>query len=237
VSGGANKAFLADPVSWMRTNLLIVALQETMSAPTDDAKIATGLKAAPKYRDGDVVSCDITVHPTDTAVAHGGGGRKAYIVKAASGVAHKHSHRFNAYYLPFFNNDFRTMRLDSTQFPPGADVFFTDSVNGCSFAAGPGANPKVGHFNRTSGPQQAADQNAMDHDIGMEFAGGTVVKLTKATYKGASISKAATVFGFRQGGGTWSFYWQPRDIVSYNHPTGTKWEMSNPAVVRCDNNG
>ena len=236
MSGGANKAFLANPVSWMRTNLLIVALQETTSAPTTDTKIKSGLKAAPKYRDGVLVSCDITVHPTDTATAAGGGSRKAYIVTGATGVAHKHSHRFNAYYLPFFNNDFRTMRLDPTQFPPGADMFFTDSVNGCSFAAGPGANPKVGHFNRTTGPQALADQNAMDHDIGMEFGGGTVVKLTKATYKGTSISKAATVFGFNNNG-AWTFYWQPRDVAGYNHPTGTKWEMGNPAIVQCNNNG
>jgi len=200
MSGGANKAFLANPVSWMRTNLLIVALQETTNIPTDDARIASGLKAVPKYRDGQLVTCDITVHPTDTAVSHGGGGCKAYIVTTATGAAHNYSHRFNAYFLPFFGNDFRTMRLDPTQFPPGADIFFTDSVNGCSFVAGPGANPKVGHFNRTTGPQQVADQNAMDHDIGLEFAGGIVVKLTKATYKANSVGKAATVFGVKQGG-------------------------------------
>lgn len=236
MSGGANKAFLADPVSWMRDNLLIVAVQATIEQATDDPRIKSGLKAAPKYRDGCLVTCDIAKHPNDTAVTTTGVQRLAYTVKTATGAPSSYSHRFNAYYLPFFNNDFRCMLLDPTTFPPGADVFFTDSVNGCSFVAGPGARPKVGHFNRTSGPNDVADQGLMDGDIGQQFAGGTAVKLTKATYKGTSVSKAATVFGVRDGG-TWRFWWQPRDVAAYNHPTGTKWEMGNPSLVRCDNNG
>lgn len=237
MSGGANKSFLADPVAWLQSNLLIVAIQEQQNTPTTDlAKYPTGLVAAPKYRDGALVSCDISRHPTDTAVTATGAARLAYVVTGATGAANTFSHRFNAYYLPFFNNDFRCMRLDPTTFPPGADIFFTDSVNGCSFVAGPGASPKVGHFNRTSGPNQVADQGLMDTDIGTEFSGGTTVKLTKATYKGTSISKAATVVGVRNGG-TWRFYWQARDVAGYNHPTGTKWEIGSPAVVQCDNFG
>lgn len=235
MSGGANKSFLANPATWMRNNLLIVALQETSNVASDDPN-STVAKAVPKYRDGALVMCDISRHPTDTATAAGGGSKLCYIVKTATGAPSSHAHRFNAYYLPFFNNDYRVMRLDPTTFPPGADIFFTDSVNGCSFAAGPGANPKVGHFNRTSGPNNVADQGLMDTDIGGEFGGGTVVKLTKATYKGTSISKAATVFGVKSGG-AWTFWWQPRDVAGYNHPTGTKWQMGNPALHQCDNHG
>lgn len=236
MSGGANKSFLANPVTWMRNNLLIVALQETSNVATDDAKIKSGLKAVPKYRDGALVTCDISRHPTDTATIAGGGAKLCYIVKTATGAPSTFSHRFRAYYLPFFNNDYRVMQLDPATFPPGADIFFTDSVNGCSFAAGPGANPKVGHFNRTSGENNVADQGLMDADIGGEFGGGTVVKLTKATYKGTSISKAATVVGVKSGA-AWTFWWQPRDVAGYNHPTGTQWGMSNPSLHQCDNHG
>jgi|GEM_PF-5548755 len=236
MSGGANKSFLANPVTWLNSNLLIVAIQEQLNTPTADlARYPTGLMAAPRYRDGALVSCDISRHPTDTAT-DGRATRLTYVVKGATGTPSTHSHRFNAYYLPFFNNDFRCMRLDPTQFPPGADIFFTDSVNGCSFAAGPGATPKVGHFNRISGPNDMADQGLMDTDINNQFAGGTVVKLSKATYKGTSISKAASVVGVRHGA-VWRFYWQAREIAGYNHPTGTKWEIGSPALILCNNTG
>jgi hypothetical protein len=143
MSGGANKAFLANPVGWMRQNLLILDIQ---TGGTDTSGANRGYIL--KYDQGALVTCNIDRDASRTAQVTGGGTRQVFRAKEATGAAHRYAHRFQAYYLPFFSNQFRTMRLDPTQFPPGADFFFTDTVNGCSFAAGPGQNPKVGYFNR-----------------------------------------------------------------------------------------
>lgn len=232
MSGGANKAFLADPETWMRSNLLLVAIQELVEIA--DPTKPTGKRAEARYNGGELVECNILRSNKDTGQTATGGRAIVYNVNRSTGGGN-YSHRFNAYYLPFFNNDFRVMLLDPTQFPPGADIFFTDSVNGCSFAAGPGARPKVGHFNRVDN-NQMIDQPTMNNQIANEFGGGTVVKLTKATYKGDNVGKAATVFGVKEGG-MWRFYWQSREIVGMNTGGGTVWQMGNPAVSRCNNAG
>jgi hypothetical protein len=235
MTAGANDAFLANSVNWMRNNLLLVDIQSSSSVANPTGGLAQSVL---KYQQGAVVTVNITTDASLTARVTGGRTRPVFRVKEATGQASTHSHRFSAYYLPFFSNDFRVMDLDPAQFPPGADYFFTDTVNGCSFAAGPGASPKVGHFNRTQDPRDpgsAIDQPAMNNDIGAQFAGGTVVKLTKATYK-PGTPDYATVFGVRHGG-AWTFYWQgPRSWVGIKH--GEKeWEVPRNMLNLCDNLG
>lgn len=231
MSGGANKAFLANTLNWMRNNVLIVDIQSGATGAGDAGYVL-------KYKQGAVVTVDIDRDASLNARRTGGGTVPVYRVREAAGTANMFSNRFNAYYLPFFANDFRTMTLDPNQFPPGAVYFFTDTVNGCSFAAGPGQNPKVGHFNRTVGgldPGAAIDQAAMNHDIAFEFHGGTDVKLTKATYK-PGTPDYATVFGIRNAAG-WDFYWQgPRTWVGM---VNNEKEFQVPAAMlaQCDNNG
>jgi hypothetical protein len=233
MSGGANKDFLANPVGWMRNNLLIIDIQ-TGGMDTSAANRGYILK----YDQGALVTCNIDRDASRTAQVTGGGTRQVYRVKEATGTAHKYSHRFQAYYLPFFSNAFRTMRLDPALFPPGADFFFTDTVNGCSFAGGPGQNPKVGHFNRTVGgvdPGAAIDQAAMNNDIAAEFGMGTDVKLTKATYK-PGATHYATVFGIRNNAG-WDFYWQgPREWVGMKN-SEKEFKVPVNMLHQCDNNG
>jgi hypothetical protein len=236
MSGGANKAFVSNPVNWMRNNVLLIDIQTNTSVPS-----ATGgpvAKSVVKYPQGAVVSVNIDKDASLTAKVAGGGSRPVFRVKEATGAAGSYSHRFNAYYLPFFSNDFRVMTLDPAQFPPGADFFFTDTVNGCSFAAGSGATPKVGHFNRTvdaRDPGSAIDQGAMNADIGLQFGGGTTVKLTKATYK-PGTPDYASVFGIRNNAG-WTFYWQgPRSWIGIKN--GEKeWQVPANMLNQCDNNG
>jgi len=225
MSGGANKSFLADTVNWLRNNVLLIDVQGMTGATMN-------------YAQGALVTCNIKPDKSKSAKVTGGRTRLVYRVEEATGTANKYSHRFAAYYLPFRSNDLRTMRLDPVTFPPGANFFFTDTVNGCSFAGGPGATPKVGHFNRTQDPRDpgsAIDQPAMNADIAHEFGGGTVVKLTKATYK-PGTADYASVIGIKTGA-AWSFYWQgPRSWVGIKN--GEKeWEVPANMLTQCDNNG
>jgi len=228
MSGGANKSFLANPVNWMRNNVLLIDIQSMIHGV-----------AGQKYDQGALVTCNIEKDASRIARRAGGGTIPVYRIKEATGRASLFSHRFSAYYLPFRSNAVRSMVLDPATFPPGADYFFTDTVNGCSFAAGPGQHPKTSHINRTLGgvdPGAGIDQPAMNADIVGEFPGGTAVRLRKATYK-PNATSYATVFGVRNGA-NWTFYWQgPREWVGILN--GEKeWELPAGNILNvCDNHG
>ncbi len=227
-----HKDFLANPVGWMRNNQLIIDIQ-TGGMDTRGADRGHILR----YDQGAPLTRNIDRDPSRTAQMTGGGSRQVCRVKETTGMAHKYAHRFQAYYLPFFSNAFRTMRLDRTLFPPGADSFFTDTVNGCSFATRPGQNPKVGHFNRTVGGVDsgaAIDQATMNNAIAAAFGMGTDRKLTRSACKPTATCYATS---FRTSNNTaWDLFWQsPREWVGVGN--GEK-EFKVPVNMlhQCDNN-
>lgn len=203
MTGGANKSFTTNPANFLQNNVLLVDIQSLVN--TDAATEDSIARNAAKHNAGGLITVNIVKDTANSGKKNNGSKTVAYKVTEASGAASKYSHRFSAYYLPFFNNDYRTMRLGAN-----ADYFFTDTMNGCSFASGPGAPPKVGHFNRTSGENDMIDQNAIDHDIEGEFGGGTHKELKKATYK-TGVGHKASLIGIRNNAG-WDFYYQAYEI-------------------------
>lgn len=220
MAGGANKQFLASPTTWLRHNVIICDINSRIAESSGGAVATMKMK----YEAGAVVDCDL-VKSNDSAHTSSGKAVPVFTLVEAKGKANAFSHRFKAYYLPFRSNAIRTMRLDPALFPPGADFFFTDTINGCTVCAGPGANPKVGHFNRTVGGDDSAniDQTAIDNDITSEFSGGTIMKLSKGTYK-AGVGDAATILGVKWMG-AWSFYWQKREWVGASAAKGKDFKV------------
>lgn len=209
MAGGANKQFTSNVRDFLTNNVLIVSL----GGQND---------LADRYRAGAALLVDLVKSPSMGGLNAAGKSIPVYEVLKANGPPSTHSHRFRAYYLPYRGNDIRTMRLDPADHGNAdADYFFTDSLNGCSFAAGPGAHPKVGHFNRTVGGVDGApiDQATIDHDIGAEFAGGAMHRIEKTDYKN-DAADYATVLGVRNNAG-WNFWVQIRSVTGMT--TGKNW--------------
>lgn len=120
-----------------------------------------------------------------------------------------------AYFLPWEPNSTKVMTLGTK-----ADLFLTDSMNGCSFAAATGMSPTVAHVNynmhRTEG--QPIDQAEIDNEIAATFPhGGPAKTLKKADYVTSTFPNV-TVMGVRKTTG-WEFYYQKRN---YTGATATR---------------
>jgi hypothetical protein len=134
-------------------------------------------------------------------------------VKAAGSF----SHRIKAYYLPFSQGAGHTMLLEQN-----ADFFFTPTLNGCTFACGPGARPRVSHVNLQT-PMGQIDQPAMNamvtrlHEVGTQFV------VRRADYKppviGATEDFQCMIVGIRGGAG-WKFHAQ-RFRLDFTRPPYT----------------
>lgn len=201
MAGGANKAFLSNPREFLANNVVIVNL-----GGQNDLQ--------DRYRAGAALLVDLVKSTSMSGLTARGKKVPVYEVLKVKGAPGTHSHCFRAYYLPYRGNDIRTMTLDPARHGnAGADVFFTDSLNGCSFASGPGVNPKVGHFNRTMGGADGAaiDQAQIDLDIQAEFAGGTLHRVQKTDYK-TDAADYASVIGI-QTGPAWNFWLQKRSVT------------------------
>lgn len=206
MAGGANKAFTGNFRDFLRNNVLIVSL-----GGQNDLQ--------DRYRAGVALVVDLVKSSSMSGVSASGKKIPVYEVLRAQGLASAHSHRFRAYYLPYRNNDIRTMRLDpASHGNADAAFFFTDSLNGCSFAAGPGQYPKVGHFNRTEDGEDGKpiDQGAINADITQEFPGGTTSRIEKTHYKN-DAADYATVMGVKTGA-DWTFWVQSRSVTGMTTP-------------------
>ncbi len=225
MSGGANQSFLSNPRRFLANNALVVDIQRTVQTGQLHPTSGVPMLGA-KFDQGQIITLNIQKDPTSQARKENGGSAIAYKITEATGTASSRSHRFSAYYLPFFNNDYRTMNLGNA-----ADIFITDTMNGCSFAcSGAHAAPRVGHFNRTSGPNDVIDQTAIDHDIGMRMGGVVTKSLKKAGYKN-DPSEKVTMIGIREHG-QWVFLWQKYRIGGMTK-MGTLWEIdaNSPQVL------
>ncbi|MBU6498889.1 MAG: hypothetical protein KGJ41_14590 [Rhodospirillales bacterium] len=212
MSDHKNAEFLKDPEKFLKNNLLIVRIQalEFGAVTREMGEGYTAYRGAnkPKHTDGKVLTVNIQKTQTCFAKNAAGSGIDACEVVEASGVASKHSHRFSAYYLPFFNNQTKTMVLQpplNATTTPG--FYFTDEMTGCAFAAGAGPLPRVGHFNfTTTGTDDGnIDDGKVNREIGQAL-GVPQKALRKADYK-RDAADHVTLLGV-SGANGWTFWWQ-----------------------------
>lgn len=118
-----------------------------------------------------------------------------------------------AYYLPWRPNSTLSMVLGDK-----ADFFITDTMNGCTFAFGPGGSPRVAHVNyntfNDAGVREEGrpiDQGFMNQEVQRVLPGGAHGTLRKADYLTNSFPNV-TVIGVRRNG-QWTFVYQKRDYV------------------------
>lgn len=118
-----------------------------------------------------------------------------------------------AYYLPWRPNSTLSIVLGDK-----ADFFITDTMNGCTFAYGTGANPRVAHVNYNTfndeGLRQEGnpiDQPFMNSEVQRVMGGPALGALRKANYATKTFPNV-TVIGVRRKG-VWKFVYQKRDYV------------------------
>jgi len=124
-----------------------------------------------------------------------------------------------AYFLPWGPNSTKDMVLGDK-----ANLFLTDTMNGCSFGFGPGGNPRVAHVNYNtfgdSGDREEGkpiDQGHINNEMTRVLGGAPTGALRKQDYVTGTFPNV-TVIGVRQGG-AWKFVYQKRD---YTGSTGKK---------------
>lgn len=204
MSGGGNKAILANPANWLANNILIVAIN-----PTNNKDRALA------FDQGTDLDVNL-VKVKDKATNAAGKGVNVWQVVRGSANPSRHSHQFRAYFLPWMQNGKKVMTLNKN----GVDWFFTDTMNGCTFASGPGANPKVGHFNYQV-DNTKIDATKINTEVGGEFGMGTNHRIDKTDYMDQHGLVKVTTLGIKTGN-SWDFYYQKREIVSLIPP---KWTL------------
>lgn len=118
------------------------------------------------------------------------------------------------YYLPYVQNQTRTMRLADQ-----GDLFVTDTIDGCTFAAGPGGKPQVSHLNYTEKNADGEraiggkiDQPKIDKELGKLYGAQKIATLKKADYRTSDAIPNVTVLGVRGPTG-WRFVYQRRHRI------------------------
>lgn len=121
------------------------------------------------------------------------------------------------YYLPWQPNSTKTMVIGDK-----ADFFITDTMNGCTFAAGIGGTVRVAHVNyntfNADGDREEGlpiDQGHMDNEVQRVMGAATPgVALRKAGYTIANGDfPNVTVVGVRRAG-LWTFAYQKRAMTA-----------------------
>ncbi|MFD2103214.1 hypothetical protein [Tabrizicola soli] len=121
------------------------------------------------------------------------------------------------YYLPWQPNSTKTMVIGDK-----ADFFITDTMNGCTFAAGIGGTVRVAHVNyntfNADGDREEGlpiDQGHMDSEVQRVMGAATPgVALRKAGYTIANGDfPNVTVVGVRRAG-LWTFAYQKRAMTA-----------------------
>jgi hypothetical protein len=115
-----------------------------------------------------------------------------------------------AYFLPWGPNSTKTMVLGDK-----ADLFLTDTMNGCTFAYGGPNGATVTHVNYNTFREEGKpiDQTEIDNEVDDVFnlIGGPTAMLRKTDYGTANFPNV-TVIGVRGTGG-WRFVYQKRDYT------------------------
>ncbi len=113
------------------------------------------------------------------------------------------------YFLPFVLNQTREVTLGGK-----ADLFFTDTMTGCSLGAMNGPTPKVAHLNYTIGGKEGTliDSAKVGAEMVKVFGAAPDRSLKKADYKNAQGRDGnVTVVGVRRPDDNWDFVYQRRN--------------------------
>ena len=198
MSGGENKKFIAQKVDYLKSRFIII----------DPGNFTNG---SPKG----VYDFDLKVNKS--ANLQDAAGKKIKVVTltamAKRGTASgSRTNNIRAYYLPYARDrGFSHRLLDDV------DFCFTDTMNGCTFSVGSGAEPLVSHYNFVNPATQMIDQAKIDRHIDRRYKHG-VTKLSRADYKkGGGMDQNVTMIGFREKHG-WAFYYQRRSKDLVNIP-------------------
>jgi hypothetical protein len=205
-----NAAFTADPVGFLRSNLLL-AYQIGNSGPAGD----------PRTLQCGVYDFKIAERSADPAVGNG------YRVQTSSGdvsskittltfndVGGAGPNPIRAYYLAWQNNASHSITLGGD-----ADYLFTATLQGCGLVVGGSkAAPTVVHMNYYSGGVDLArTDTVLARTAGVLLGTGTSTFTIPATtlnprqYRAGNTNTQITVIGFRRGG-LWNFWYQQYDI-------------------------
>lgn len=202
MSEGANKAFLANPMAFMDANVIV---------PHSSLQARAQGQAA-------VIRVNLVEITGVTCTNAAGNNVPMYYAQGVGSKFLTSSNAFKAYYLPYAPGKTKQMNL-GTQ----ARYFFTDKIDGCTFAAGlTGGNaPTVIHINKqTAGG--TIDQNAIDAKVQARFGATPYTQLSLLDYMSPeelqmrndptapAVKTNVTVLGIRGTGG-WTFYFQRRN--------------------------
>lgn len=127
------------------------------------------------------------------------------------------------YYLPWRPNSTLSLVLGDK-----ADFFITDTMNGCTFAFGPGGNPRVAHVNYNTFDDEnirkegnPIDQGFMNTEVNRVLQGNVNGALRKSDYLTNSFPNV-TVIGVRRNK-RWEFVYQKRDYIGAGSQVKYKW--------------
>jgi hypothetical protein len=191
MTGAMNKAFMAHPDTFMRTNPLEIPDDSTGTGLQghDDFARYPNLKPAGVY-DFDIVQ----------NLQH----RVCYLglFDARTKAAGKRSHRIPAYWLPWKQSGAASMRLGEE-----ADFFFTSALTGCRMQVSGDANPHVMHIAGDLGHEKRQElaETIPDHAASRRFSGTQYAGTGRAFF----VGKAHEIRKTRR----WRFYAQ---AISYD---------------------
>jgi hypothetical protein len=213
MSEGANKSFLADPLGFLNANIIVP--HNTLQS------VALG---QPK-----IIKVNLEPDTTgNTCINAAGQNVSMFRATGVQGLRSPASNAFQAYYLPYMNNTTKQMNLGNA-----ANFFFTDKIDGCTFAAGTGQGqaPLVAHLNQQRA-DGTIDQPALDTTVANVFAAAPGYRqlslpdyispeeqLMKTDPTAAAAKTHVTVIGIRNGTG-WVFYFQRRNWIG-----GTQYRL------------
>jgi hypothetical protein len=217
MAGGKNDDFLKNPEQFLKKNLLVVRIQKLVFGAVErtlgEGHTDYRGRNAPKFTEGQILTVDIRkMDMNQNSSCYAKNSTGSYIdaceLVEAEGVASTHSHRFTAFYLPFFNNQAKIMKLLPPLTAQAAPNFYvTDEMTGCAFAVEGGARPRVGHFNFTTTGTDDGDIDDAEINRRIRDAFGVPAKsLKKGDYK-QGAHHHVTLIGINSFTG-WTFWWQ-----------------------------
>jgi hypothetical protein len=199
MAGGANKAFLADPHSFLNQNLVVVK-EGKLARPAGHYKVNLHLTA-------------------DTATDENGAALSVYApyLSVAGDKGGVGSNQFEAWFLPWQPDKTFQLTLDNS-----AQFLFTPGMSGCTFVSASGNTPTVAHLNYlTPGTEKVSDVITAQK-VGDVFGGQRVARTRREDYKAdGSALRRVFVVGWR-GHNKWAFYAQHLDIIGA--AAGTIWK-------------
>lgn len=204
MAGGANAAFLADPIGFMQNNIIRVTYNgPATSVPLEFDLVDSGIVETKKDKKAGF-SKNAIRDRTWTGVSAAGDTMKVYDLIAFSGkLLRPFAHPIKAYWLAFKSGEVETVRLG-----PAARFLFTATLNGCSIGVGDGQHPKVCHANKWIEVESVrkTDQTLMDLQIRQAIYGGRTL-LPKSDYSVDGKKINVTFIGVFKND-RWKFYWQ-----------------------------